>query len=89
MCHKSSIFLAPLRGGSARRRWGRELAETRSFERRQGSLPPPLRSTSIAEGGKKKEPRGALFLHQCAKTVFFIFLYTAFAASGRTRPAAV
>lgn len=65
MCHKSSIFLAPLRGGSAPT-W-----------------------TFLAEGGKKKEPRGALFLHQCAKTAFFIFLYTAFAVSGRTRPAAV
>ena len=50
---------------------------------------PRIGRVCLAEGGKKKEPRGALFLHQCAKTVFFIFLYTAFAASGRTRPAAV
>ena len=50
---------------------------------------PRIGGVCLAEGGKKKEPRGALFLHQCAKTAFFIFLYTAFAASGRTRPAAV
>ena len=50
---------------------------------------PRIGGVCLAEGGKKKEPRGALFLHQCAKTLFFIFLYTAFAASGRTRPAAV
>ena len=50
---------------------------------------PRIGGVCLAEEGKKKEPRGALFLHQGAKTVFFIFLYTAFAASGRTRPAAV
>ncbi len=38
---------------------------------------------------RKKSPAGLFFLHQCAKTAFFIFLYTAFAASGKTRPAAV
>ena len=42
----------PLRGGSARRRWGRELYGCpKYFGLWQGSLPPPLRGTSLAEGG--------------------------------------
>ena len=42
----------PLRGGSARRRWGRELYDyPKYFGLWQGSLPPPLRGTSLAEGG--------------------------------------
>ena len=41
----------PLRGGSARRRWGRELYDhPKYFGLWQGSLPPPLRGTSLAEG---------------------------------------
>ena len=41
----------PLRGGSARRRWGRELYGCpKYFGLWQGSLPPPLRGTSLAEG---------------------------------------
>ena len=39
--------LAPLRGGSARRRWGRELYGCpKYFGLWQGSLPPPLRGTA-------------------------------------------
>ena len=42
----------PLRGGSARRRWGRELCGCPKYVGLwQGSLPPPLRGTSLAEGG--------------------------------------
>ena len=42
----------PLRGGSARRRWGRELYDCpKYFGLWQGSLPPALRGTSLAEGG--------------------------------------
>ena len=50
---------------------------------------PRIGGVCLAEGGKEKRAPQGSFLHQCAKTVFFIFLYTAFAASGRTRPAAV
>ena len=50
----------------------------------------PVSGESVSQReARKKSPAGLFFLHQCAKTVFFIFLYTAFAASGRTRPAAV
>ena len=43
----------PLRGGSARRRWGRELSgHPKYFGQWRGSLPPALRATSLAEGGK-------------------------------------
>ena len=44
--------LAPSAGGSACRRWGRELYGCpKYFGLWQGSLPPPLRGTSLAEGG--------------------------------------
>ena len=40
----------PLRGGSARRRWGREPSgNPKHFGLWQGSLPPALRATSLAE----------------------------------------
>ena len=43
----------PLRGGSARSRWGRELYGCpKYFGLWQSSLPPPLRGTSLAEGGQ-------------------------------------
>ena len=43
----------PLRGGSARRRWGRELYGCpKYFGLWQSSLPPPLRGTALAEGAK-------------------------------------
>ena len=42
----------PLRGGSRRSGWGRELyGNPKYFGLWQGSLPPPLRGTSLAEGG--------------------------------------
>ena len=46
-------FLGPLcEGGSARRRWGRELCGYPKFYGLwQGSLPPALRATSPASGG--------------------------------------
>ena len=48
----ASLPWPPLRGGSARRRWGRELYGCpKYFGLWQGSLPPPLRGTSLAEGG--------------------------------------
>ena len=51
----------PLRGGSARRRWGRELYGCpKYFGLWQGSLPPPLRGTSLAEGGQTVKK-----LHSC------------------------
>ena len=57
----------PLRGGSARRRWGRELYGCpKYFGLWQGSLPPPLRGTSLAEGGFSTRwgaPLGHLFLY--------------------------
>ena len=44
----------PLGGGSARRRWGREpCGHPKYFGSWQGSLPPPLRGTSLPEGGKQ------------------------------------
>ena len=50
----------PLRGGSARRRWGRELYGCpKYFGLWQVSLPPPLRGTSLAEGASA-----------CQKTIF-------------------
>ena len=57
----------PLRGGSARRRWGRELYGCpKYFGLWQGSLPPPLRGTSLAEGGFSTRcafpQRGRLFV---------------------------
>ena len=81
MCHKSSIFLAPSARGF--RLYGAPLPLWRKRHL------PRIGGVCLAEGGKKKEPRGALFLHQCAKTAFFIFLYTSSDASGRARPAAV
>ena len=56
----------PLRGGSRRSGWGRELyGDPKYFGLWQGSLPPPLRGTSLAEGGfstRCASPTGEGFL---------------------------
>ena len=67
----AALSWPPLRGGSARRRWGREpCGSPEYFGSWQGSLPPPLRGTSLAEGGQTRAPTDFAF-------------DTAFAGSGR------
>ena len=58
----AALSWPPLRGGSARRRWGREpCGSPEYFGSWQGSLPPPLRGTSLAEGGQTRTPTDLAF----------------------------
>jgi len=50
----------------------------------------PVSGESVSQReARKKSPAGLFFYINALRRYFFIFLYTAFAASGRTRPAAV
>ena len=60
----------PLRGGSARRRWGRELCGCpKYFGLWQGSLPPPLRGTSLAEGGQRVKKHRLCYIENVGATI--------------------
>ena len=68
-CAAFSLPWPPLRGGSARRRWGRELCDNPTyFGLWKGSLPRPCGATSLAEGGK-----GLLFT---LSTIFCLKIFT-------------
>ena len=54
--------------GSARRRWGRELCGCpKYFGLWQGSLPPPLRGTSLAEGGFSTHCKYSISLYRVCR----------------------
>ena len=60
----------PLRGGSARRRWGRELYGCpKYFGLWQSSLPPPLRGTALAEGGQRVKKHRLCYIENVGATI--------------------
>ena len=60
----------PLRGGSARRRWGRELYGCpKYFGLWQCSLPPPLRGTALAEGGQRVKKHRLCYIENVGATI--------------------